>query len=71
MIYDIADFSTDPLTMMLRRESEDSDECFGDEAESIYFAGTARAKTCEVERVDDGNMLGASPFELREYELTH
>ena len=57
----------DPLAILMARECEDdSDE---DSAESRYLAGTHRAATSERERGDD--MLGASPFELREHELMH
>lgn len=54
----------DPLAILMSRECEDDSD---DSAESRYLAGTHRAATSERERGED--MLGASPFELREHEL--
>lgn len=56
----------DPLSLMLQAEEAD-DEC--DALHSLWDAHSHCAKTFEVERGDD--MLGASPFELSNYERSH
>ena len=55
--YEPVDYN-DPLSLMLQAEGEETDEL-----ESVYDAGTHRAKSFERER-DTDDMLGASPAEL-------
>lgn len=52
----------DPLSLLLAAEDEDT-EC--EVLHSQYDAGLSRAPTFEVERTT-GDLLGASPFELKQ-----
>lgn len=67
MAYEQADYSSDPLEILLRREGEDT-EC--DVYESMLTAGQHRAKTMEVERTS-GDTLGYSPAELDAMDKLH
>lgn len=67
MAYEQADYSGDPLEVLLRREEEDA-EC--DVYESMLMAGQHRTKTMEVERTH-GDTLGYSPAELSAMDSLH
>lgn len=62
--YEAVDYN-DPLSILLAAEGEDTDD-----RESFFEAGLHRAKTFERERTE-GDLLGASPFELACQDSLH
>ena len=64
--YEAVDYN-DPLTLLLAAEDEDA-EC--DVLHTMYDAGLSRAKTFERERTE-GDLLGASPYELACQDSLH
>ena len=64
--YEAVDYN-DPLTLLLAAEDADA-EC--DVLHTLYDAGLSRAKTFVRERTE-GDLLGASPYELACQDSLH
>ena len=62
IVYDpaVTAWGNDPLQNLLAAEGNETE---AEVMESMYFAGTHRRTTSEVEK-HTGDMLGASPFEV-------